>query len=327
MLTKLKRLSALPAIILGLSSAAASPAKTPDTVTVGTYVNQIFGIDLRNNSFNVDFYIWFRWKNDELKPLETFQLVNGRITSRSAVSYKKVAGVNIASARIAATITKFWNIERFPLDHHQLTLEIEDSGLDSNAMVYADDSANSALSDQVQVPGWVISSTRSSVTVHAYKARRQAKSPAEPAQDEFLPSQAPSTYSRYMFATFIGRPGYGRFIKVSLGLFVSVLVAYLAFYVRPKDLSPRVSLGVGAVFAVAASSFSINSMLPETANLTMADRLVMGALACVALSILGTIWSAQLTYRGRDHASRVFDHTCWWLMPVIYSGVLWYALA
>ena len=70
--------------------------------------------------------------------------------------------------------------------------------------------------------------------------------------------------------------------------------------------------------------FSINSMLPESASITMADRLIIGALSCVATSILGTIYSAQLSYRGREDASLRFDRQCARILPAVYVSVLVY---
>ncbi len=322
-------LSAIPSryfrliLPLGLISAFPTPthaASKPVVVTVGTFVNQIYGVDLKNNSFNVDFYIWCRWNDDSLHPLDSLQLVNGRINSKSAVTVKRVGDLNVASARIAATITKFWNMERFPLDRHELTIELEDGIADSNSLIYQPDRAFIGAAEDVRVPGWTISRTAPSVTTHRYKVRIQPDSTSPEEQS----TQA--LFSRYVYSTFIERPGYGRFVKLFLGLFVSVLVAYLAFFVRPKDLSPRVGLGTGAIFAVAANSFSINSMLPETGEITMADRLILGALTCVASSIVGTIWSAQLSYRGRDDASLRFDRACARILPVAYISLIGYCV-
>ncbi len=290
----------------------------PAVVTVGTFVNQIYGVDLKNNSFNVDFYVWCRWTDDSLHPLDSLQLVNGRINSKSAITVKRVGDLNVASARIAATITKFGNMERFPLDKHELTIELEDGIADSKSLVYQPDSAYIGAAEDVRVPGWTISRTAPSITAHRYKVRVQPDTTSPEEQS----TQA--LFSRYVYSTFIARPGYGRFVKLFLGLFVSVLVAYLAFFVRPRDLSPRVGLGTGAIFAVAATSFSINGMLPESASITMADRLIMGAMTYVATSILGTICSVQLSYQGREDASMRFDWLCSRILPAVYVSLLTY---
>jgi hypothetical protein len=68
---------------------------------------QILALDLKGNQFTADFYGWFRWKGDA-KVFDTFDLANGRITSRTGIVKKDLdGGVHYASARILATITKF----------------------------------------------------------------------------------------------------------------------------------------------------------------------------------------------------------------------------
>jgi hypothetical protein len=308
------RLGHLLPLLLAASVAGPATAKQPEPVTVGTYVNQIYGVDLKNNSFSIDFYLWFRWSDDNLKPMDTVQLVNGRILTKTLGRVKKLDGVNMASARIVATVTKFWNMSRFPLDKHDLAIELEDSSLDGNVLVYLSDKVYSGLSDEVQVPGWKITGTFANVGAHVYKVRpRRTLEQADSTQPTGM-----ANYSRYTFSTKIERPGYGRFIKIFLSLFVSILVSYLAFFVRPKDLSPRVGLGTGAIFAVAAAASSINNMLPENATITMADRLTMAALGCIAASILGTIVSTRLTYSGKDAASHRFDRVCSRVFPFVY---------
>src|SRR5947209_676129 len=70
------------AIGVGTPGRAAEPPAAVHRVYVGVYVKQIHGISLKDSMTTVDFHIWFRWTDDGLKPLETFDLVNGRIESK-----------------------------------------------------------------------------------------------------------------------------------------------------------------------------------------------------------------------------------------------------
>jgi len=99
----------------------------PRKVVVGVYVSNVYGIDIKNSQFTIDFYIWFRWEGDDIKPLESFELPMGRITSKTGITKKKIGNQNYAACRVLATITKFWDVRRFPLDNHSLALAIEDS--------------------------------------------------------------------------------------------------------------------------------------------------------------------------------------------------------
>src|SRR5260221_7759900 len=113
----------LPVCARALETVA--PDTTPRTIVVGSYVNHVYGIDIKNNQYTVDFYVWFRWDGDDLKPLDSFEVAGGRIVSKTGVEKKKIGAQNYTSARVIATITKFWDLKRYPLDGHTLTLEIE----------------------------------------------------------------------------------------------------------------------------------------------------------------------------------------------------------
>lgn len=106
--------------------------------------------------------------------------------------------MNYASARVVATITKFRDMARFPVDSHELAIESEDGDRDASEMVYAADSGNIAVNPEAQVPGWKITGTRHAIAQHVYNTNYG---------DTSLGNKPKSTYSRYVFSTEIERPG------------------------------------------------------------------------------------------------------------------------
>ena len=301
-------------LLLGMSHAHADAPATPTTVTVGVFINHVYGIDIKNNQFNVDFYIWFRWQGDpELKPVDTFELSNGRITSRSGISKRLIAGQNYVIGRIVASITKFWDLRRFPLDDHTLELQIEDSEHDTRDLVYVADAANATISPELQVSGWIARGSHGHTSVNTYHTNYG---------DISLPHDRESVYSRYIFGIEIERPGYGRFVKVFFGLFIAVLISWCSFFVRPKESSPRVSLGVGATFAAAAVTVAINNSLPDTNAVTMADKLIMLTLGIIVASVAETIIALALVARGKESIQQRMDRICAYAFPAFYLGML-----
>lgn len=297
------------------ATAAAAPAGTgPVPVEVGTYINQILAIDLKGNQFTADFFIWFRWKGD-LKPFDTFDLANGRITSRTGIVKKDLGGgVHYASARIVATITKFWDLRRYPLDDHQLTLEIEDNENEGNLLVYVPDTMNSAASPTVEVPGWLVKGTSASVTRHEYATNYG---------DTSVPTGNASSYSRFVSAVEIRRPGHvGRIFKVFFTIFVATIISWLAFWIRPKETGPRISLCVGSVFAAAAATFAINAMLPDTNATTMSDRVIILSSSFIFGATLQTIVAINLGYSGKENVQKLLDRASAFLFPLAYVALL-----
>jgi hypothetical protein len=301
--------------VMGCPAARAEPAvaAAPAKIVVGVFVNHIYGIDIKNSQFNVDFYIWFRWQGDDLRPIETFELANGRITSKTGIVKRKIGAQSYVSCRVLATITKFWDLRRFPLDDHTLALEIEDSEQDTRAAVYEADLDNASVSPDLQVSGWVVTADRGHTTTHTYRTNYG---------DTSLGQDRASSYARYVFEIDVKRPGYGRFMKVFFGLFVAVLISWCAFHVRPKDSSPRVSLGVGATFAAAAVTVAINNSLPDTNDVTMADKLIMLTLGIIVASVAETITALALVARGREPLQQRLDRICAIGFPAFYLVML-----
>jgi len=310
----MRKRSAISILVLALAmmwsrGVRAEPAK----IAVGVYVNHIYGIDIKNNQFNVDFYIWFRWQGEDLKPVESFELSNGRIISKSGIVKRPINGQNYASCRVVATITEFWDLRRFPLDDHTLTLEIEDSERDTRNAIYQADAENATVSPELQVSGYIVTGNRGRAGTHTYHTNYG---------DTSLAHDRESSYARYSFEIDIKRPGFGRFMKVFFGLFIAVLISWCAFHVRPKESSPRVSLGVGATFAAAAVTVAINNSLPDTNDVTMADKLIMLTLGIIVASVIETILALTLAARGKEAIQQKMDRWCAIAFPVFYLTMI-----
>ena len=284
------------------------------TVVVGTHVNQVYGIDIKNNQFTVDFYVWFRWEGDDFKPIESFEVAGGRIISKTGIERKKLGALDYTSARVVETINTFWDLRRFPLDSHTLEIELEDAEHDERTLVYQRDGDNIGISPDLQLPGFVVRSTNSEARTHVYHTNYG---------DTSMPSNNESRYSRYHFTIDIERPGFGRFWKVFFGLFISVLVSWCAFWVRPKESSPRVSLGVGATFAASAVTVTINNSLPDTNAVTLADKFIMLTLGFIVASVVVTILALTLHAQNQEALQQHVDRVCRWLFPVTYGVLLW----
>jgi hypothetical protein len=309
---------ALLFLVLWSSIAHADPTPTPAPVVrrkvvVGVYVNQITNIDLKNNKLDVDFYVWFRWEGTEdLKLLETFDVANGRITGKTGVSKRTFGTQSYVSCRVLATVVKFWDLRQFPLDDHTIEIVIEDTDKDIRELLYEADKDNATISPDLHVAGWEVASSRGRVSTHVYHTNYG---------DISLPNA--STWARYAFSIDIERSGYGRFFKVFFGLFVSVLVAWCQFWVRPKEHAPpRITLGVGATFASAAVTVSITNSLPDTSTVTLADQLVMLSLGSIVASVVVTIVAFSLSARGKDTQRQRMDRICAFAFPAFYFGVL-----
>jgi len=292
---------------------ATAPAKIAH---VGIFLNQIQEINLKENRFKVDFYIWFRWQGDMINPLDSFDVVGGEIESKQhAIERPLKDGVRYASCRVIAVVTKFWDVSRFPIDDHELEIVIEDSQNEEFKLSYVADAANCNVSPSVSVSGWKLSTHQILVRSEVYRTTYG---------DTDLPSDTESTYSRFIFSISMTRPGYGYCFKLFFGLFVATAVAVLALFIDPIDLDPRFGLGIGALFAAVASEYVVTSSLPDTNVMTLADQFHMVSLVFILLSLVESVISLKM-YKGtqrNQELSRGLDRWCTLLLASAYVASL-----
>jgi hypothetical protein len=282
------------------------PAKPPIRVSVGVHVLRLVNLDIPNNKFTLDFWIWFRWTDDSVKPYESFELINGSIDSRRVERVDKVDGVNYACLRVQATCTSAWNVARFPLCSQALRVELEDDDLESSELIYVPDSDNCAVDDDFHVPGWVREGFSADSLTHVYSTTYG---------DPRHPVGTKTPFSRAVFSLQLRRADVFHSFKVFSGLYLAALVAFTVFFVKPDH---RLALTVGAIFAVVASHTVISSYLPDAGVLTLADKLHLAAAGVVLVSLFETAYSLHLFHRNREADSKRLDRMTFWITAPVY---------
>lgn len=313
------RSQVLPAIALALvigianpGRAAAQPAAAPKKVYVGAYVEQIHGISLRDSLVTVDFHVWFRWTDDGLKPLETFDLVNGRIDSKQSVYATNFGAVHYASCRVVATLHKLWDVSRYPLDSHIFTIEIEDNDLEADKLVYLPDEENSGLSTHAEVAGWALKPGKAVVVSNTDHTNYG---------DLSLGTGRESSWSRFVFSIELTRPGIGIFVKLFAGLFIATAIALQSLRIPAHEIEARMNLSVGAMFAAVASEYLVAAGLPESNALTMADELHILSFSFIFVALAESILVYNLAARGSERAAARVDRLCFWGFALGYVAL------
>jgi hypothetical protein len=287
---------------------AAEAAAEP--VSVGIYVTQVGSIDLKSNAFTVEFWIWFRGPHRATSPLDSFELIDGRVNSKTNVIKKTLPyGQDYAAVRVNATIHRQWDLHDYPFDDHDLVITVEDSDLDVTRSEFVPDAQSQGVDPDVVVSGWDVAGFDPRVDSHLYHSNYGDTSIAQTAE---------SRYSRYIVTMHAKRKGSARFLKVAFALLIAVLVAWCAFFIRPKDASPRVSVSVGALFAAAAGTLAINSQLPDLNYATLIDKTVFLCLAMILLSLIGTVASLSLHYLGKEAQHRKLDKIGAVVFPLVF---------
>ena len=288
--------------------AAATQAVTTHTdVQTGAYILRLSNVSPRDGSFDVDMWLWFRWKGADIRPDLTFELSNGVITSRSDSQIQDDGGLNYATVRVQATIYHDFDVRRFPLDNHVITIDIEDADLNNTQLSYTVDQGI-ALDPAVKVSGWKVALQTTDVAVHTYDTTYGLRSAAANG----------GNYSRFTMAITLDRTSYGPLFKSFWISALAVLLGLLAFLIKADDLDARFGMGVGSIFAASANAFVITGELPPTTAVTLAEQINLIAVGVIFTSVFISIWSLRLRYNNREADSLDLDRRAMWTLGGIY---------
>ena len=274
------------------------PENPAQKIKVGSYVDHIVELSTKDTSWTVDFYVWFRWQEEDLHPGETFQVMDGNILSREKITSLQHGHETYELYRVVAQITKFFNVTRYPRDNHLLTISIEDSSHPWQRLKYVADKDASNISSRVKLPGYKVNKTFIVTKPHPYKTSRG---------DPRLKADHMAVYDQLIFGIEISRPDWGLYFKMFQPLFASVAIALLVFFMNPAG-GGRVGLGIGAFFASVASSYVTTTQLPGVGILTLTDMINNMGMLTILLSVFCSVVAMHIA-RDKKHIelARLFD--------------------
>jgi hypothetical protein len=280
----------------------------PIEVQMGVYIDRIVELSVKETGWTVDFYVWFRWKGDNIKPGEDMQLIDGWIEEKQKEAEFVIDDERYERYRVVARITKFFDVTRFPVEEHLLTINIELGSTLRNSVILVPDEANSAISSRVKIPAFKVVKTKAVEKPHLYKTSLG---------DPRMASGNRSIRSQFRYGVWVQRDGWGFFFKLFQGLFASIAVAMAAFFIKPTDVDPRFGLGVGAFFASMANTYVTSSLIPDTGVMTLADIINGLAMATIFLTIVQSTISLYLyDILDQEEISKKFDKWSVWTFGI-----------
>jgi hypothetical protein len=308
------RLLSLLAILLPLFTVSKVFAQSdaPQQTYVGIYINDIHGLDLKSSTYTVDFYIWFRWRGN-LDP-SNFEFLNAELQLKEH-PYRPpaVGGFNYLSYHCRGVFHIAFDYHRYPLDDHQLVLEMEDGFYESGQLKYIIDSDNMQNLRPLSLSGWTCAQPQFQVVDHEYHTNFG------------LPSESAgghSTYSRLICSIDISRHSASIYVKTFLGIFIAVGISFISFLFKPGDVDSRFAVGVAAIFAAVSSEIVATSNLPEMPYLTLVDKIHLFSLFVIFLSLLQSSLSLRFFHEGKAHHSARIDRISLYAYPIAYALII-----
>ena len=234
----------------------------PSEVEVGTYVLNIGKYDLEHGSYTIDFYLWF-WSNDVLPEDLDFEFMNGRAKTIDQTADDP----DYRFYRIEAEMYENGDLRNYPSDVQQITIKLEDKGLNSKDLVFVPNKNESGISPEIVMPGWDIVGDEIIAKNVTYKIWGEE-------------------YSRYIHAVKISRVK-SSFYEILIPLICIVIIGWLCFFLPLDDLGERLFITGSSLIAAVAFHIYVTSSIPATGYLTMADKMILSAYSMIVFMLIG----------------------------------------
>ncbi len=287
---------------------------TPTEVTTGIYVDRISALSLKDSSWTVDFYIWFKWSGNKINPGDNFQIIDGVINKKDSIDNYTNGTNHYALYKVSGTITKFFDLARYPLDSHVLTIDIEDGDSERQDLLYVADNNTSSISSRIQVQGYQLGNISVIEKPHSYKTTL-----GDPRLESGVNE---STHSQLRSGFEIFRPDLGYFFRIFIGMFIAVGVAFVALLRRPID-GPRFALGGSSLFVAIANMIIASQLIPNTGIFTLTDMVSTLCLGTILICLFESTFSYYLwQFKDEQELSKRLDRVAFVILVISFITIL-----
>lgn len=278
--------------LLALQAPVFAAPKAPAEVTVGAYLNDIQNLDLKSHSYSVDLYVWFRWKDASLDPAASFEFMNpfelwGHVRTNA---YEKPLRLPDGSlyqvVRNQGRFSHKLKLFDYPFDEQELTVDIEDTDLTTDRMVYRLDPKGLVVNSAVELPGFTLGRPECRIQEVSYSTN--FGDPRPPPR---------TAHSRMSLVVPIARPALTYGVKLLLPILCVIFCAALMFLFHPKHVDSRVGIGITALLTIVALQITLNDDLPEVAYLILLDKIYLMAYLFVIAGLAVVVKTTWLLER------------------------------
>jgi hypothetical protein len=310
-------LSALFLFAQSVSLAHASDTHQPSEVTVGAYINDFQALNLREHSYAADVYIWFRWNDRSIEPFKTLEMLNpnelwGHV-SRTVYEepIELPTGELYQVLRVQGRFSRKFFFDNYPFDRQELTIEFEDSSLETNRLTYKLDSKPIAINPQLKLPGF-----------HVYNPEMIVGEFAYPTTFGDTRREETHSYWRTKISVPIRRPALTTSIKLLLPVLCVVIGASIMLRLRIGYTDARIGTGITALLTVVAIQLASNDTMPNVDYLVLMDKIHLCAYAYVLVGLGIVLETTRRVDRGHADSAQHLQRIGFWILTISFISVV-----
>ena len=298
--------------------------------TIGFHVIAVRDVDLRAGTFYADFYYWMVRKKvgDDAKDklVQSVEFMNGTVTGTDAPIEEKDVGPDLHYVcwHAGGTFHFTPDLRYYPFDTQELEIQVENPDLERQYLVYADDTGSYKRSGEPD-ERWGL---KDDVSVYQYSLDRvEREESASIYRTDFgdpKAEKAQSQYSRFTLRLVIARQFAPYFYKIMLPLLVILGVAYLVFWLPPREISTASSLAITALLSCIAFQISVAQTLPDVGYLITSDELFIVTYLLIFFALVQSMWTYRVAEEGHLERATQWDRRSRLIYPLLYLAAMGY---
>ncbi len=289
----------------------------PVGVVVGVYVNDVQTLNLREHSYAMDLYIWFRWNGLDFDPAETIEMTNpnelwGHVSApQYEAPFELPTGEMYQVLRVQGRFSHKFFFNNYPYDRQTLVAEFEDSIHEVNRLRFTADQNPVSLHPNLTLPGFRIGQPRLVVEDFQY-----------PTSFGDTRQTTPDSYSRVRIEIPIHRPLVTSTLKMLLPVLCVVFGASLMLRLRVTLIDARLGIGITALLTVVAIQLAANDTMPNVDYLVLMDKIHLAAYAYVLMGLGVVLATVRQVDRLAIEAAQRLQTRAYWLTTSVFLLVL-----
>ena len=292
-------------------------------VYTGIDIIRVSRIDVKQNSFNADFYLWMRFAgDDEAQTHVEFPalLDRGAFDPTRPMQAGQEDGLSYRLYRINGDFKARFDLHDYPFDTQQLRLHFQNTEQRRELITYVIDRFGLRLADDASsraedgaysgLPLWRFLGLNYFV--------ESLSSGSTLGKASLFGAEARTEFAGFDAAIMLRRSSAIYMLKNLLPLFLLVLVVFATLFFPETMFRERVTIPVTSILASAVLLVAVNSQIGDVGYTVVVEEMFYIFFVLCLMAILAGYRHEKLRDSGRKRVAIVLDHVA----QVIYAGTV-----
>jgi branched-chain amino acid transport system substrate-binding protein len=292
-------------------------------VYTGIDINRVSRVDMKQNSFSVDFYLWMRFAgDDEAQTHVEFPalLDRGAFDPARPVQAGQEDGLSYRLYRINGDFKARFDLHDYPFDTQQLLLHFQNTEQRRELVTYVIDRFGLRLADDGSsraedgaysgLPLWRFLGLNYFV--------ESLSSGSTLGKASLFGAEARTEFAGFDAAIMLRRSSAIYMLKNLLPLFLLVLVVFATLFFPETMFRERVTIPVTSILASAVLLVAVNSQIGDVGYTVVVEEMFYIFFVLCLMTIVAGYRHEKLRNAGRKRVAVVSDHVA----RLIYAGTV-----